>query len=141
MGRGHEGGDVERHGDESCLPEFSMVQEIAGAMRAEFGVAIDAHPGGVGVEAGAVNRAFRAAVEVILGGTISPIDDPDSVVTWILRRTALRRLEELGVSGPQAEALLVMEPTLGDRWLTYLALTSSSVIEDIVGMIDDPSDP
>jgi hypothetical protein len=117
-----------------------MVQEIAGAMRAEFGVSIDAHPGGVGVEAGAVNRAFRAAVEVILGGTISPSDDPDSGVTWILRRTALRRLEELCVSGPQAEALLVMEPSLGDRWLAYLALASSSVVEDIVGMIGGPSD-
>ena len=37
-------------------------------MRAEFGDSIDAHPGGVGTEAGEVNRAFRMAAYAILKG-------------------------------------------------------------------------
>jgi hypothetical protein len=39
--------------------QLRLVLLISGALREEFGVAIDAHPGGVGNEAGDVNRAFR----------------------------------------------------------------------------------
>jgi len=41
--------------------EFRLLLGIAGAFREEFGVGIDAHPGGEGNEAGVVNRAFRGA--------------------------------------------------------------------------------
>lgn len=138
MGQGHEGGEAGRHGDQSWLPEFRMILEIAGAMRSEFGVAIDAHPGGVGSEAGVVNRAFLTAVGVILGDVASPGDDPAAVLTWALRRTALLRLDELGVSEQQAEALLVMVPALDDRWLAYLALAPAKIVEDLLGPKERP---
>jgi hypothetical protein len=79
-----------------------------------------------------VNWAFRAALNVILG-SVALGDDPAPVRTWLLRQTALRRLDELGVSGPHAEAVLDMEPALGDAWLAYLALASTSVIDDLMG--------
>ena len=48
-----------------------MVLVIAEALRDEFGVAIDAHPGGEGTEAGSVDRAFRVAARVIVAEVVS----------------------------------------------------------------------
>ena len=101
---------------------------IAEALRAEFGVSIDAHPGGEGIEAGAVNRAFRVMVRVI----VSEADDPAIIVTHLLRQAALRRLAEVGVRSEQAEVLVSSEPNLRDRWLAYLALAPRSVIDDLI---------
>ena len=79
--------------------EVGLVLGIAEALRDEFGVAIDAHPGGEGNEAGVVNRAFRASARRILG-TIVPIgEDLDAVVTCVCGMAALRRLAEVGVDG------------------------------------------
>jgi hypothetical protein len=122
-----EGGTPEPEGG----PEALVVLEIARALQTEFGVGIDAHPGGEGNEAGAVNRAFRAVVSVINGGITRPGDDPAAVLTWALRQVASRRLAELGVSPGRAEGLLVSEPDLGDLWFAYLTLAPDSVIQDL----------
>jgi hypothetical protein len=122
----HEGGDAALdHG-------FSMVLALAEALRAEFGVEIDAHPGGVGNDAGTVNRAFRAASAVVLQGAGSSEDDLAALLTWVLRQTALRRLDELGVAEPRAEELLDLEPALGDHWLAYLVLAPATVVDDLL---------
>jgi hypothetical protein len=104
---------------------------IAGALRDEFGQAIDAHPGGVGVEAGSVNRAFRTAVRVIVGDGTADGADLATSLTNLLRQTALRWLAELGVRPEQAEVLVSSEPKLGDAWLAYMALAPMSVIDDL----------
>ena len=52
---------------ESFDDKLRSVLLIAEALREEFGVSIDAHPGGEGNEAGVVNRAFRTAVRAIVG--------------------------------------------------------------------------
>lgn len=132
MGTEHEGGEPDRFDDYARTVEFHMILAVAEALRAEFGVTIDAHPGGVDAEAGDVNRALLAMARVIIEGVISPGDDPAAVLTWALRQAALRRLVELGVVGPRAEALLDMEPGLGDRWLAYLTLAPGTVIEDLM---------
>ncbi len=107
------------------------VLAIADALRDEFGVAIDAHPGGEENEAGSVNRAFRAAATVIVAGVVSE-DDPAILLTHMLLQAALRRLTELGVRLEDAEVLVSSEPKLGDRWLAYLALATTSVIDDLI---------
>lgn len=112
--------------------EFQLICRIAEALRQEFGITIDAHPGGEGNEAGVVNRAFRAAARVILAGAVSPMDDLAAVQSWALRRAALLRLAEFGMDGGRAEGLLAMEPGLGDRWLAYLALAPASVVDDLL---------
>ncbi len=56
---------------------------IAEALRDEFGVAIDAHPGGEGNEAGSVNRAFLAAARVIVSEVMTERDDPATVLTYV----------------------------------------------------------
>jgi hypothetical protein len=109
-----------------------MVLVIAEALRGEFGVGIDAHPGGEGIEAGSVNRAFHAAVRMIVGAVTTEGDDPATVLTHVLRQVALRRLTELGVRPEQAEVLICSEPKLGDRWLACLALAPASVIDDLL---------
>lgn len=91
--------------------DFEVIRSIGEMMRSEFGDSIDAHPGGTGSEAGAINRAFRMAAWVILGDD-SPGDATSARLTWTLRRMALDRLDGLGVSGPQAESMLAMEPCL-----------------------------
>lgn len=113
-------------------PEFRTVLAIAEALRREFGVEIDAHPGGVGNEPGVVNRAYRAATGCILG-TVSRGDDVSTLLTWALRQAALRRLVEFGVDGTRAEGLLDEEPGFGDAWFAYLTLAPESVIEDVLG--------
>ncbi len=112
--------------------EFQMILGIAETLREEFGVGIDAHPGGHGNEAGVVNCAFRLVVGLILGGVVSPGDDPAVVLTWALRQVALRRLAEAGVEDGLAEGLLGSESGSGDRWLAYLALAPDSVINDML---------
>ncbi len=115
-----------------ATPEFQMVLAVAEALRAEFGVTIDAHPGGEGSEAGVVNRSFQATARVILAGAVSPMDDLAAVQSWALRRAALLRLAEFGMDGGRAEGLLAMEPGLGDCWLVYLALAPASVVDDLL---------
>jgi hypothetical protein len=112
--------------------EFRAVVAVAEALREEFGVGIDAHPGGVGNEAGIVNRAFRAVARVILRAVVSEDDDLAAVVTWVLRQAALRRLADLGMEKGVVDRLLVMGPGLGDGWLAYLALAPEVVISDLI---------
>jgi hypothetical protein len=58
-------------------------------------------------------------------------DDPATVLTHVLHQAALRRLAELGVRPEHAEVLVSSEPQFGDRWLAYLALAPSRVIDDL----------
>jgi hypothetical protein len=115
------------------LSALSTIQMIAETMRAEFGVSIDAHPGGVGVEAGTMNRALRISAWVILVDAGNEGDDSFAVQGWVLRQVALGRLYDLGLIGPRAESLLDQEPKLGDAWLAYIALAPESVIDDLMG--------
>jgi hypothetical protein len=111
---------------------FQTVLALAEALRAEFGADIDAHPGGTGSEAGSVNRAFRAAARVVVGGQITSGDDVGLMVGGVLRQVALRRLVDAGVDDKQAGAILDAEPLLGDRWLVYLSLAPESVIAELI---------
>jgi hypothetical protein len=109
-----------------------MVLAIAEAHREEFGVSIDAHPGGVGIEAGSVNRAFLATARTIIAHVAEGHDDLATSVTQVLRQVALRRLAELGVPVEQAEVLVGSESKLGESWLAYLALAPATVIDDLL---------
>lgn len=111
--------------------QLRLVLLIAGALREEFGEGIDAHPGGVGNEAGHVNRAFRTAVRVFVGDVIPDGAAPAVIMSHLLREAAVRRLVEVGVQTETAEDLVSVEPTLGDRWPAYLALAPMSVIDDL----------
>jgi hypothetical protein len=108
--------------------DLRLVLVIAEALREEFGVSIDAHPGGDGVEAGVVNRAFRVMVRTIVADVLN---DPAIILTHLLRQAALRWMAELGVRSEQAEILVSSEPKLGDPWLAYLALAPRSVSDDL----------
>jgi hypothetical protein len=111
--------------------EARTIMAIAKALREEFGLSIDAHPGGLDSEAGVVNRAFRVVVRSLL----ARIGDPEDVAIradWVLRRLALARLMEHGVEGQRAEQWIDSEPELGDRWLTYVALAPQSVVVDVM---------
>jgi hypothetical protein len=132
MDMGNSGSDTPDFDAWERSAEYRLVLSIAQALREEFGVGIDAHPGGIGSEPGVANRAFRATARIILGNAVSPGDDPAAVLTWVLRQTALRRLTDFGVVEQQAETLLDMEPGLGERWLAYLALAPGSVIGDMI---------
>jgi hypothetical protein len=70
------------------------------------------------------------AASVIVAEVVSE-GEPATVLTHVLRQTALRRLSELGVRPEQAEVLICSEPKLGDRWLAYLALAPVPVIDDL----------
>ena len=122
--------DYEKYGLKS---EIEIILRIAEALRDEFGVGIDAHPGGVGSEAGVVNRAFRASARCILGMIEPRIEDVEGVLTWVLRQAALRRLTEIGLVAPVAEGLLDMELGLGDSWLVYMAMASREVVGTLPG--------
>ena len=132
MASTNEGDDQERFRRHVRSSDFETIRMIAEAMREEFGDSIDAHPGGVGSEAGVVNRAFRTAAYVILKRAGSLGDEP-AVRTWAVRQVALGRLCDLGLVGPRAERLLGLEPGLGDAWLAYLALAPATVIDDLIG--------
>lgn len=110
-----------------------LILGVAEGLRQEFGVGIDAHPGGQGTEAGVVNRTFRAAARIILQTIVTSADDLPLVLTRTLRQAALRRLAEQGLSEEQAEGLLDSEPGLGNRWLAYLVLAPAEVISDAMG--------
>ncbi len=111
--------------------ELDLVIGIARALREEFGVTIDAQPGGAGNQAGAINRAFLATTRKILGAIV-PAGDLPGLTTWVLRQAALTRLSEFGVNEAKTGHLLDSEPGLGDPWLVYLALSPDSVIEDLL---------
>jgi hypothetical protein len=111
--------------------EFRLILGIAEAFREEFGVGIDAHPGGTGNEAGEVNRAFRAASRRILQTIVTPADDLPLALTRTIRLAARCNLNDLGVSGDQADSLLESEPGLGDHWFAYLALAPNGVVNDL----------
>jgi len=113
--------------------EVALILGITESLREEFGGAIDAHPGGIGSEAGTINRALRAVAGRVLKTIVPPEEDLPGVVTWVLQVAALHRLSELGVQGDEAEMLLDLEPTLGDAWLAYLALAPATVVEDLLG--------
>ena len=110
--------------------EVGLVLGIAEALRAEFGFGIDAHPGGKGNEAGAVNRAFRVSARRILQPTVPVGENLERVLIWVLRRAALIRLAEVGVEVGLSTALVDSEPGLGDAWLAYLALSPTSILND-----------
>ena len=112
--------------------EVRLILEIAQSVRDEFGVTIDAHPGGKGSEAGVVNRAFRAAASRLLMTIVPAGEDMEGVETWAFRHAALRRLGVAGIAEEQARSLLNSEPRLGDLWLAYLSLAPISVIEDLL---------
>ena len=126
-----QGGGESRFDAYGGTAEFQPILGIAEALRTEFGIGIDAHPGGEGSEAGVVNRAFRAAAGSFPGrcfGRGRPHRRPEMG----LRQVALQRLDELGVDSGLAEAFLDLEPDLDDRWLTYLALAPASVVGDLL---------
>jgi hypothetical protein len=117
---------------ETLDDKLRSVLVIAEALREEFGVSIDAHPGGDGIEAGVVNRAFQVIAKVFVAHVLTERDAPTIIVTHLLRDVALRWLAELGVRSEQAEVLICSEPNLGDSWLAYLALAPISVIDDLM---------
>jgi hypothetical protein len=111
---------------------FRLVLAVAEALRDEFGVEIDAHPGGETIEAGSINRVFCAIVRTIVANVATGSEDQATIVRDLLRQAALRRLTELGIQSDQAEVLVFSEPTLGDHWPAYLSLAPASVIEDLL---------
>jgi hypothetical protein len=113
--------------------EVGLILGIAESLRGEFGVGIDAHPGGTGNEAGVVNRAFRATAKRILRSIVPRGGDLNGVLTWALHLAAQSRLVEVGVVDQRAESLLEMEVGLSDAWLAYLALAPDAVIDDLLG--------
>jgi hypothetical protein len=135
MGTTQEGDEPQEFQRHHWARALSTIQMIADTMRAEFGDSIDAHPGGVGVEAGTMNRALRISAWVILVDAGNDGDDSSAVQGWVLREIALGRLYELGLIGPRAEGLLDQEPGLRDAWLAYIALAPQSVIDDLMGHV------
>lgn len=123
--------DWDRMGAVDEAEALRLILALAEALRAEFGLGIDAHPGGIGNEAGVVNRAFRAAVSVILGEVIPSVEMSEAM-TRMLRSATLRRLVELDLARDTAERVLDSEAGLGDRWLAYLVLASASLIDEII---------
>ena len=111
---------------------FRAIVAIAEALREEFGVGIDGHPGSPDAEAGQVNRAFRVAAGCILRPIVLSGDEIPSVLGRVLRRVAERRLEASGVRGAAVGILLDLEPALGDSWYAYLALAPVTVIGALV---------
>lgn len=123
--------DWDRVGAVDEAEALRLILALAEALREEFGVGIDAHPGGRGTEAGIVNRAFRAATRRILQTIATPLNDVPLALSRTLRLTAWRNLAEMGLSDELAERLLDSEPGLGDRWCAWLALAPSSVVNEL----------
>ena len=111
---------------------LTIVLSLAEELRKEFGVGIDAHPGGLGIEAGDVNRAFRAGVKAIIAHCATGGDDPATALTHVLREVARRRLTDFGLRPDEAEVCISSEPKLGDQWFAYLGLAPKSVINDLI---------
>jgi hypothetical protein len=112
--------------------EYHTIMEIAESLRGEFGTGIDAHPGSATVEAGQANRTFRIVANRILKAIVADEVELRGLLTWVLRRAALRRLEASGVSAKVATSLVDLEPGLGDSWFAYLVLEPGTVILDLV---------
>jgi hypothetical protein len=112
--------------------KLRLILEVAEALRDEFGVGIDAHPGGDRMEAGTINRAFRVMVRTIIADVVEDVDHTAIIVTSLLREAALRRLVGVKVALEQAEILVSLEPKLRDSWLAYLALAPKSVIDELI---------
>ena len=112
--------------------EFRIILGIAGAIRAEFGADVDAHPGGPGTEAGQVNRAYQVVARIALKAIDPPREYLPGLVSWALRQAARRRFIEARLPGPTIESLLDAGPGLGDAWPAYLALAPPSVIRDLL---------
>jgi len=126
------GDEPTRFDDHEETRESRLILGIAEALRQEFGVGIDAHPGGQGTEAGVVNRAFRAAARRILQTIVTPADDLSLILPRMLLLAARHNLAEMVLSDEQAERLLELEPGLGDRWFAYLALAPAEVVDDLI---------
>lgn len=112
-----------------------LILALAEALRAEFGVGVDAHPGGEGGEggeAGVVNRAFRAAVRCTLGRPYGSKDGRTLDLASILRKAAAQRLVEAGTPEGFAEMVARSESRLGEAWPAYLLIAPASVIRDIL---------
>ena len=113
--------------------EFRLILAIAETWREEFGAGIDAQPGGIGTEAGQINRAFQETAWCILRG-IAPCEaDLPALVTWVLMQAARQRLETAGIPISVVENLVGSEPARGDAWYAYLALAPETVIQDLLG--------
>jgi hypothetical protein len=110
--------------------EYRTVFKIAESLREEFGVGIEAHPGGDNVEAGQINRAFRVISKCVLRGIALPEEELPCLLTSVLRVIAERALEAACVSAPQAA--LMLEQGAGDPWYAYLSLAPPSVILDLL---------
>ena len=111
---------------------FRAIEAIAEALREEFGVGIDAHPGGPASEAGQVNRTFVATARCLLRPIVPRGDEMSPVLGRVLRLVAERRLEASGVRGAAVGILLDLEPALGDSWYAYVALAPATVIGALV---------
>jgi hypothetical protein len=94
--------------------EFQTTIEIAESLRAGFGTDIDAHPGGVTVEAGQVNSTLNIAANCILKAIVADESELRGWLTWVMRRAAESRLAAAGVSGEVAASLVDLESGLGD---------------------------
>jgi hypothetical protein len=128
---GSEGGGEEMFDSHGMTAQVDLVIGIARVLREEFGVTIDAQPGGAGNQAGTINRAFLATTRKILGAIV-PAGELPGLTTWVLRQAAHTRLSEFGINNAKTGELLDSEPGLGDPWLVYLALCPDSVIEDLL---------
>jgi hypothetical protein len=103
--------------------EIVLVERIAAGIRAELGTAIEVCPGHASPEhAEPLNRAFRAVVRCVLEPVAIAQDDLPRLVSHILRRIVVRRLEAGGLGERATQTLLDFEPGTPDDWLTFLLL-------------------
>jgi hypothetical protein len=103
--------------------EIVLVERIAAAIRAELGTAIEVCPGHRAPEqAEPLNRAFRAIARCVLEPVSTSPHDLPRVVSRILRRLVVRRLEAGGLGERATQMLLDFEPGTPDDWLTFLLL-------------------
>jgi hypothetical protein len=110
--------DVEHSG------ECRLIQEIAEALRAEIGPEMEDQPGFRDpAEAGQVNRAFCIMARYVLQTTLTPGETVAERVTSVLFQAARERLELGGLTAPQTQQILQMEPAGRDDWYAFLTLT------------------
>jgi hypothetical protein len=113
--------------------EFTLIESIAIALRAELGAEIEEQPGYRDpTQAGQVNRAFRIMAEIILRAIAIPQEDLEALTNWALGRLARRRLEAEPLDLPELEYLLAYEPGDRDDWLAFLILTTPAQIEHLL---------
>jgi hypothetical protein len=103
--------------------EFVLVERIAAAIRAELGTATEVCPGHRAPEqAEPLNRAFRAVARCVLEPVAMSQGELSRLVSHILRRIVVRRLEAGGLGKRAIQTLLEFEPGTPDDWLTFLIL-------------------